>query len=106
MTRYAARSARIPWAWRKRTTVLGRTPRSVALSTAGGCYRKLCKAVGSGMGGKMNSYGPRDGRGQMEPDCHGDLSYVAVNPGDPAIQRYSSVPGGSLHLHSQHPDAA
>lgn len=53
----------------------------------------------------MNSCGPRDGRGQMEPGCHGDLSYVAVNPGDTAIQRYSSVPGGSLHLHSQHPDA-
>lgn len=75
------------------------------LSAQLGDVTENCKAVGSGMGGKMNSYRPRDGRGQMEPDRHGDLSYVAVNPGDPAIQRYSSVPSGSLHLHSQHPDA-
>ena len=58
-----------------------------------------------GMSEEMDSCRPRDGRGQMEPGLHGDLC-VAANPGDTAIQRYSSVPGGSLYLHSQHPDAA
>lgn len=42
----------------------------------------------------------------MEPGLHGDLSCIAVNPGDAAIQRHSDVPGCALHLHSQHPDAS
>lgn len=106
MTRYAARPARIP-GLRKRATVLGRTPRSVALQHSWGMLQKAVQGIGlQGWVERWTAADSVDGRGQMEPGLHGDLSYVAANPGDTAIQRYSSVPGGSLHLHSQHPDAA
>jgi hypothetical protein len=34
------------------------------------------------------------------------MPYVAVNTRDPDIQRHSGVPGSSLYLHPQHPDAS
>lgn len=46
------------------------------------------------------------GGGMWNQLADGSLCDTAVNSRDPGVQRHGSVPGGPLHLYSQHPDAS